>query len=93
MEWLVAGLFGSLVLIWSVVFLVGKLLKLRPLVGPFQQQVQLLLEAKEQAPDLAKLASALGDDPVIHVARRLELQRSARKLKRVRSRRLRSKGF
>ena len=93
MEWFVAGLIGFLVLIWSAVFLARKLLKLRPLVGPFQQQLELLVKAKNQAPELTKLASALGDDPVIHVARRLELQRKARKLKRDRSRRLRSRGF
>jgi hypothetical protein len=93
MEWFVAGLTGFLVLIWSAVFLARKLLKLRPLVGPFQQQLELLVKAKDQAPELTKLASALGDDPVIHVARRLELQRKARKLKRERSRRLRSRGF
>jgi hypothetical protein len=63
------------------------------LVGPFQQQLELLVKAIDQAPELTKLASALGDDPVIHVARRLELQRKARKLKRERSRRLRARGF
>jgi hypothetical protein len=89
MEWLFAGIFALLVLIWSVIFLIGKLLKLRPLVAPFAKQLELLAEASNQSPELAKLASALGDDPAIHVARRLELQRKAMKLKRERSRRLR----
>jgi hypothetical protein len=89
MEWLFAGIFALLVLIWSVIFLIGKLLKLRPLVAPFAKQLGRLAEASSQAPELAKLASALGDGPAIHVARRLELQRKAKKLKRERSRRLR----
>jgi hypothetical protein len=93
MEWLFAGIFALLMLIWSVVFLLGKLLKLRPLVAPFAKQLELLAKASNQAPELAKLASALGDDPAVHLARRLELQRKARKLKRERSRRLSSRSF
>jgi len=93
MEWLVAGLFALLMLIWSVVFLVAKLLRLRPLVGPLQEQLELLSKAKQAVPELARLASALEDDPVIHVAKRLELKRKARKLKRDRGRRLSSRRF
>jgi hypothetical protein len=93
MEWLLAGIFALLMLTWSIAYLARKLLRLRPLVLPFTKQLELLAEAKQQAPDIAKLASALGDDPVIHVAKRLELQKMARKLKRERSRRLRSRSF
>jgi hypothetical protein len=93
MEWLLAGIFALLMLTWSIAYLARKLLRLRPLVLPFTKQLELLAEAKQQAPDIAKLASALGDDPVIHVAKRLELQKKARKLKRERSRRLRSRSF
>ena len=93
MEWLFAGTFALLMLIWSVVFLVLKMLRLRPLVAPFVTQLEHLAKAKAQAPELVKAASALGDDPVIHQARRLELQRKARRLKRERSRRLSSRSF
>jgi hypothetical protein len=93
MEWLFAGIFALLVFIWSIAFLVRKLLRLRPLVAPFQQQIKLLAEASQQAPELAKLASALEDEPAVHVARRLELQRKARRQRRERSRRLRSRVF
>jgi len=88
MEWLFAGLFALSMFIWSIVFIVRKLMRLGPLVTPFQEQLALLAKASQQAPELAKLASALGDDPAIHVGRRLELQRKARKLKRERTRRL-----
>lgn len=93
MEWLFVGIFALLMFIWSAVFLTRKLLKLRPLVAPFVEQLELLGKAKAQVPELTKLASALGDDPVIHAARRLELQRKARRLKRERSRRLRFRSF
>jgi hypothetical protein len=93
MEWLVAGVFALVMFIWSIGFLVKKLLRLRPLIAPIQKQLELLTKAIEMAPELTKLASAIGDDPVIHVARRLELQRKARRLKRERSRRLRSRVF
>jgi hypothetical protein len=93
MEWLLAGIFALLMLIWSVVFLAAKLIKLRPLVAPIQEQLDLLAKATERAPELVRPASALEDDPAIHVASRLELQRRARKLKRERSRRLSSRRF
>ena len=93
MEWLLAGIFAFSMLIWSAAFLARKVLRLQPLVLPFVKQLELLAKAKEQAPELAKLASALGDDPVIHVAKRMELQRKARRLKRERTRRLRFRSF
>jgi hypothetical protein len=93
MEWLVAGLFALSMFIWSIVFIVRKILRIRPLVSPFQEQLSLLAQASQKAPELAKLASALQDDPVIHVAKRLELKRRARKLKRERTRRLISRVF
>lgn len=88
MEWLFAGLFALLMFIWSIIFLIRKLLRLKPLIAPFQQQLELLAKAREQAPELAKLASALGDDPAIHLSRRMELQRKARRQRRERGRRL-----
>lgn len=80
-------------LVWSMIFLVSKLLRLKPLIAPFQQQLELLAKASKEAPELAKLASALGDDPVVHVSRRMELQRKARRQRRERGRRLRSRVF
>jgi hypothetical protein len=93
MEWLFAGIFALVMLIWSIAFLFRKLLRLRPLVAPFQQQLELLAKASEQAPELAKLASAIEDDPAWHVARRLDLQRKVRKQRRERGRRLRFRVF
>lgn len=74
--------------IWSIIFLITKLLRLKPLLVPFREQFQLLAKASEQAPELAKLASALGEDPAIHLRRRMELQRKARRQRRERGRRL-----
>jgi hypothetical protein len=91
MEWLFAGTFALVMFIWAVAFLVRKLLRLRPLVAPFQQQLELLAKASEQAPELVKLASAIEDDPAWHVARRLELQRKRRKQRREQGRRLRAR--
>jgi hypothetical protein len=93
MEWLFAGLFALLAFTWSIVFLVRKLLRLRPLLAPFHKQLNLLAKASEQAPELIKRVSALEDDPAIHVTRRLQLQAQARKQRRERSRRLRSRVF
>jgi hypothetical protein len=93
MEWLFAGLFALFMFIWSIAFLVRKLVRLRPLVAPFQQQLELLAKAGERVPELAKLVSALDDDPAVHISRRLELQRQARKQRRERSRRLSSRVF
>jgi hypothetical protein len=91
MEWLFAGTFALVMFAWSVAFLVRKLLRLRPLVAPFQQQLELLAKASQQAPEISKPASAIEDDPAWHVARRLELQRKVRKQRRERGRRLRSR--
>lgn len=88
MEWLVSGFFALSVFVGSVIYLVSKLLRLKPLVAPFQIQLKLLATASERVPELAKLASALGDDPVAHLGRRIELQRKARGERRARSRRL-----
>jgi hypothetical protein len=93
MEWLIAGLIAVAMPVWAGLYLFRKLLKLRPLVSPVLEQLTLLARVADQVPELARRANALGDDPVIHVARRLELKRSARKLKRERSRRLSTRGF
>jgi hypothetical protein len=93
MEWLAVGLFALGMLIWSVLFLLKKLLRFRPIAIKLQEQAALIAEANAKAPDIAKLASALNEDPVVHVARRLELQRAARKRKADRERRLRSRVF
>jgi hypothetical protein len=93
MEWFVAGFIAVASLVWSAVFLLRKLLRLRGPILTLAEQLQKLSEASARAPELAKLASALGDDPAIHVARRLEIKRQAGALKRQRERRLRSRVF
>ena len=93
MEWLFAGIFALFMMIWTIAFLARKLLRFRPLVASLQEQLERLAIAREQAPELDKLASALEDDPAFHMARRLELQRKARKQRREQGRRLRSRVF
>jgi hypothetical protein len=93
MEWFIVAAVALASLIWSAIFLVRKLLRLRGPILTLTEQLQKLSEASSKAPELAKLASALGDDPAIHVARRLELKREASARKRQRERRLRSRDF
>jgi hypothetical protein len=93
MEWLFSGLFALVVLIWAGIFLITKFLRLRPIAEQFQEQMKLVDQARASVPELTKFANALADDPAIHVARRLEIQRETRKRKRERSRRLISRVF
>lgn len=93
MEWLVAGVFALGMLIWSAFFLLKKLLRFRPIVTTLAEQLELINQANAKAPEIAKLVSALNEDPVAHVGRRLELQRAAHKRKLARERRLRSRVF
>jgi hypothetical protein len=93
MEWLLAGGFALLMLIWSAIYLVKKLLRFRPIVLKLALQLEAISEASAKAPEVVKLMTVINDDPVLHVARRLELQRKARRLKRQRERRLSSRVF
>ncbi|CAB4628951.1 unannotated protein [freshwater metagenome] len=93
MEWLFAGLFALGMLIGSFVFLIRKVIKLGPLAKTWQDLVAKLADASAKAPEIERISGSLGDDPALHFARRLELKRQARKLKRERSRRLRSRVF
>jgi hypothetical protein len=88
MEWIIAGITALGFIVWALAYLIRKLMKFAPALKTLQHQVELLEQAKAKAPEIAKLATALGQDPAIHVARRLELQRAARKHKRQRERRL-----
>jgi hypothetical protein len=93
MEWLAAGLFAVGMLIWSAFFLIRKLVRFGPVIATLEKQLSLLSEASAKTPEIAKLASSINDDPVVHVARRLELKRAAKRLKLARERRLRSRVF
>lgn len=79
--------------VWSAIYLVRKLLRFRPVVVILASQLEALSVASAKAPEVAKLLSVINDDPVLHVARRLELQRRARRIKRQRERRLSSRVF
>lgn len=93
MEWLVAAGIAVLGLTWSCVFLISKLLRLREPIAQLSKQLEELSAASARTPEIAKLASALGQDPEIQVARRLELQQEAKKRKRQQERRLRARDF
>jgi hypothetical protein len=88
MEWIIALILGLGFLIWALVYLIQKLRRFAPVLKKLQQQVELLERAQASSPEIAKLAGALGQDPELHLARRLEIQRAARKRKRQRERRL-----
>ena len=93
MEWLIAAVVAAVGLIWSGIFLVLKLLRLRSPIVKLSQQLKGLSAASAKTPEIAKLASALGQDPKIHLARRLEIKRAAKERKRQQERRLRNRDF
>jgi len=93
MEWVLAGLFALAMLLWSVVFIARKLVRLGPPAKKLAGQLEELAAANAKAPEVAKVLSVLGDDPQIHIARRNQLLREARARKRQRERRLRSRDF
>ena len=93
MEWLVAGLFALLMLIWSVIYLLRKVLRFGPSAKVLTEQLEKLAEANAKAPEIAKALSALGDDPGLHANRRQQVLREARARKRARERRLRDRDF
>ena len=88
-----AGVFALVMLVWSLVFIIRKLVRLGPPAKKLANQLEELAAAKAKVPEIAKALSALGDDPQIHIARRQQLLREARARKRQRERRLRSRDF
>ena len=88
-----AGVFALVMLVWSLVFMIRKLVRLGPPAKKLANQFEELAAAKAKVPEIAKALSALGDDPQIHIARRQQLLREARARKRQRERRLRSRDF
>jgi hypothetical protein len=93
MEWLWAIGFAVAMLLWSGIYLIRKLLKFGPSAKKLATQLEALNAANAKVPEIAKLLSALGDDPAIHIARRQQILREARERKRQRERRLRSRDF
>jgi hypothetical protein len=93
MEWLWAIGFAVAMLLWSGIYLIRKLLKFGPSAKKLTTQLEALNAANAKVPEIAKLLSALGDDPAIHIARRQQILREARERKRQRERRLRSRDF
>lgn len=93
MEWIFAWIFALAMLVWSGIFLLGKILKFGPPAKKLAQQLEILNAASSKVPQLAKVLSALGDDPGVHVSRRQQLLRQARARKRQRERRLSTRDF
>lgn len=91
MEWIWATAFALLMLLWSVIYLIRKVLRFGPPAKKLANQLQALNDANSKVPEIAKALSALGDDPAVHIARRQQLLREARERKRQRERRLRSR--
>jgi hypothetical protein len=91
MEWFWAGGLALAMFIWSGIYLIGKLLKFGPPAKKLATQLEALNAANAKLPEVAKVLSALGDDPDIHRARRLQLLKEARERKRQRERRLRAR--
>jgi hypothetical protein len=89
MEWILAGVFALVIVVWSLVFIIRKLVRLGPPAKKLASQLEELAAANAKVPEIAKALSALGDDPQIHIARRQQLLREARARKRQRERRLR----
>lgn len=88
MEWFIAGLVSLLVLSFAILRLIPKLMRFGPPIAKLTKQLEVLSRAQEAIPELAKMASALQDDPAIHELRRRQLLRAASKRKRTRERRL-----
>ena len=88
-----AVVFALVMLVWSLVFIIRKLVRLGPPAKKLANQLEELAAANAKVPEIAKALSALGDDPQIHIARRQQLLREARARKRQRGRRLRSRDF
>ena len=93
MEWLFAGGFALAFLLLSAVYLFTKLLRFAKPAKTLASQLEKLSEANAQAPVIAKAVSALGEDPVLHIAKRQQFLREARARKRARERRLRDRDF
>jgi hypothetical protein len=90
-EWFWAGGLALAMFIWSGIYLIGKLLKFGPPAKKLATQLEALNAANAKLPEVAKVLSALGDDPDIHRARRQQLLKEARERKRQRERRLRAR--
>lgn len=88
-----AGIFALVMLVSSAIFLLRKVLRLGGPAKELAEQLAKLSEANAKAPEIAKVLSALGDDPTGHAARRQQLLREARARKRQRERRLRDRDF
>ena len=93
MEWIWAGAFAVAMLLWSGVYLIRKLVKFGPPAKKLATQLEALNAANAKVPEIARVLSALGDDPAAHIARRQQVLREARERKRQRERRLRSRDF
>ena len=91
MEWVVVLVVAFAMPVWAAIYLVRKLLRLKPQYLKLQELSKSLSEASAKVPEIKLLVSNLEDDPVLHVAKRMELQKAKRKLKSQRERRLRSR--
>lgn len=91
MEWIIAIAVAVLLLVWALIFLGAKLLRLKPLASKLLKLAAALEQASAKVPEIQAMVSNLADDPAVMVAKRLKLQRVRRKLKSQQERRLRSR--
>lgn len=93
MEWIIASAIALVVIVSSAVILLHKLKRLVKPLTKLSEQLLKLEEARVKIPEITKQLSALGDDPAVHVARRLALKKAQNEKKQERQRRLRSRVF
>lgn len=93
MEWIIATAVAIVIFASSALILIQKLKRfVKPLTN-LSDQLSKLEEARVKIPEITKQLSALGDDPAVHVARRLALKKAENEKKQERQRRLRSRVF
>lgn len=91
MEWLFAVLFAFAALSWSVVHIVGKLLRFRPVVSELVSKLGIVAKLSRQSPLITEPAGAWVEKPPVDVRQsRASVQGRQR---RERSRRLSLSNF
>lgn len=93
MEWIIATAVAIVIFASSALILIQKLKRFVKPLAKLSDQLSKLEEARVKLPEITKQLSALGDDPAVHVARRLALKKAENEKKQERQRRLRSRVF
>ncbi len=93
MEWIIATAIAVVIFASSVLILIQKLKRFVKPLTKLSELLSKLEEARVKIPEITKQLSALGDDPAVHVARRLAFKKAENQKKQERQRRLRSRVF